>query len=98
MAKTFSCTGENCPIHDGGAVRCTATNCEDRTPYDPNEFFGAERKMTNADRIRSLSDKELTEWIVGMHYSYCCPNEGAHDCKPTCRACWLDWLKQEVDT
>lgn len=53
---------------------------------------------TNADRIRSMTDEELAEWMA----KYCerktvfCPNFGAHDCQESCEQCWLDWLKQEV--
>ena len=43
--------------------------------------------MTNADKIRSMTDEELAEWIscncVGDGYG-----NGAED--------WLDWLRQEV--
>lgn len=53
--------------------------------------------MSNAEVLRAMSDEELAEWLNGMHYSYCCPNNGAHDCRMTCLVCWLDWLRQEVD-
>lgn len=55
---------------------------------------------TNADRIRSLSDEELAEWIgkvTGGGYGMCAP--GHYDCtgKDSCAPCWLDWLKKEVE-
>ena len=65
--------------------------------YNANEFFGAERKMTNGDRIRSLSDEELAEYI--WNYKLCHPD----DCPypdgggAECIKCTLDWLQQEVD-
>ncbi len=54
------------------------------------------KPMTNADRIRTMTDEELAieETSKGG-----CP----HDCEmpddldTDCVRCWLDWLKQEVD-
>lgn len=59
---------------------------------------------TNADRIRSMSDKELAEYIfdLGNGSEYCyghcayqddCPTELDHD---TCIKGVIDWLKQPV--
>jgi len=58
------------------------------------------KKMTNADRIRAMTDKELA-----VHHSRMigCPLNELEDfkhctiddkCVP--RECWLDWLKQEA--
>lgn len=52
--------------------------------------------ITNADRIRAMTDEELAE----LCQNSCC-REGYDDC-PTqfygdCEDCWLDWLKQEVE-
>ena len=41
-------------------------------------------KMTNADRIRQMTDEELAEWLDGELPS-----------KP--KEWWMGWLKQEVD-
>ena len=53
--------------------------------------------ITNADRIRAMSDEELAEWL-GQYgeRSFACTGLGACDCQTTCRECWLDWLRQEV--
>lgn len=51
--------------------------------------------MTNADRIRSMSDEELTKVMDRM---FGCPDIG--DCKKMsedCKACWLDWLQQPAE-
>ena len=60
--------------------------------------------MTNADRIRAMTDEELAEWGATLP---CCPPgpDLAELCFPqnVCenihqmRKCWLDWLKQEAD-
>ena len=55
------------------------------------------RHQTNADRIRAMTDEELAVWLSDMHDSVTCPNNGAIDCNPSCKRCWLNWLKQEVD-
>lgn len=56
-----------------------------------------QKPMTNADRIRSMTDEELAEWIseytdclCGIHKPGCSKTKG------TCVATWLDWLKQEA--
>lgn len=45
---------------------------------------------TNADRIRSMSDEELAEWIEYI-YAGCDHNDSR-------RKWWLNWLKREVDS
>lgn len=53
--------------------------------------------QTNADRIRSMSDEELADWL-GV---YCNAQKAQEVGKPcvsgigSCEECWLDWLKQE---
>lgn len=56
------------------------------------------KAITNADRIRAMSDEELAEWtgkVTSGGYGMCAP--GHYDCtgKDSCAPCWLDWLKQE---
>lgn len=61
--------------------------------------------MTNADRIRQMSDKELAKFIakaqfdilrsVGIALKY--PGDLVRDCDlEDASYDWLDWLKQEV--
>ena len=54
------------------------------------------KPITNADRIRSMSDEKLAEF---MKYSGAsCPDAhfvGDYSCHD-CKECWLDWLKQEA--
>ena len=70
--------------------------------YDPEIGFvpypdiPEEKHMTNADRIRAMSDEELALWkrqecpdnprpCLKVHY------------RVDCTSCWLDWLRQEAD-
>ena len=54
-----------------------------------------EYKMTNADRIRGMSDEELAK-IIERELG--CPVTG--DCEKMykdCKACWLDWLQSPAE-
>lgn len=58
------------------------------------------KPLTNADRIRSMTDEELADWLKYDRISVCPPDTGHIHCNISdiCadRKCWLDWLKQEV--
>lgn len=51
-----------------------------------------QKEMTNADRIRAMSDEELAKHFSGM---ICDINEGVEYHENPNR--WLEWLKQPVD-
>lgn len=57
------------------------------------------KPQTNADRIRSMTDEELAEFIA---YSTSCETcvvrkGGSDECHNTnCSTAWLDWLREEV--
>ena len=53
---------------------------------------------TNADRIRSMTDEELAQYMGDVQTWGGCPNHGARNCTENCADCWLDWLKQEEQT
>ena len=44
------------------------------------------KPMTNAERIRSMSDEEFSHFLFGIQ---CAPASRPKE--------WLDWLKQEVE-
>lgn len=52
---------------------------------------------TNADRIRSMTDEELAEFMFRTFgkAAWCLDN----NCSPeeSCVSCWLEWLKQESE-
>ena len=55
-----------------------------------------DRRISNADRIRSMTDEELVNQFTET-MGFCCPVKGV-DCslEPDCRMCFDRWLKQEV--
>ena len=48
--------------------------------------------LTNADRIRAMTDEELADCICSFKR---CPSSKREviDCNDYCHKCWLDWLK-----
>ncbi len=76
--------GAYCDKHDHGAVTvgcCGEESCPDR------------KVLTNADRIRQMTDEELAEWLEYRDDN--CPRAGCY--KGGCHECWLDWLKSPVE-
>lgn len=56
--------------------------------------------ITNADRIRAMTDEELAKWMANkVECQYCSVrSEWCTESEASCRTNWLDWLKQEVET
>lgn len=58
--------------------------------------------MTNADRIRSMTDEELAEWLGTNIYNsgeniINCDNPPTLYCCDDCKKCYLIWLKEVVE-
>lgn len=54
------------------------------------------KPMTNADRIRNMTDEELAREFTRLDM-FCCPVSGANCAnEPKCQDCFKRWLKQEV--
>ena len=53
--------------------------------------------MTNAERIRTMTDEELLQFLYGMPNS--CMDDDIERCDDyeDCRTCWGAWLKKEAD-
>lgn len=69
--------------------------CDDCVKGDKWE----ERPLTNADKIRAMTDEELAKWFCDKVSCGCeclalCRNCGRND--KSCSQAWLNWLKQEV--
>ncbi len=69
-------------------------DCFELIYEDPPEL------LTNADRIRAMSDEELAEWLANNQDCYACAYfddvEGICKGGESCREMMLDWLKQEA--
>ena len=48
--------------------------------------------LTNADRIRSMSDEELAEWLTKI------TDDAQSDAMTRCDYQWSDWLKEERES
>lgn len=82
----IKCTGLNCPMQVGKVDPATckaADTCE-----------WATKPLTNADKIRAMSNEELA------HVLRCLPEQTPPDeenCNTyNCYLCTINWLKQEV--
>ena len=65
--------------------------CEDYEPPDGCKTHGGCAKpMTNADRIRAMSDEELANWLCA--HSSCHNCEGVGNCMDGLNG-WLAWLQ-----
>ena len=81
-----------CVLHN---TRC---RCADYNPieYNPTVAKNAttEKQQTNADRIRSMTDEELAEWMRDIMSGWCPKRTSL--CDGNCKKCTLDWLRQEA--
>lgn len=48
------------------------------------------QRITNADRIRAMSDEELAKYV-------CCPHDQCIDLDAPCDKCVLSWLKSPME-
>ena len=79
------------------------TNCNYYMTKEDFPLWKASKTKTNADRIRTMTDEELAEWIC-VHYrktAWCSDFDeesiASGKCNPTrCKVCVIDWLRKEV--
>ena len=81
--------------------RYCGTNCPENGEHD--RFFDCQlytdRRPTNADRIRSMSNMELAEMLVRYDsnlYGYYCPDGSFCDDEDSALSFALDWLDKPV--
>lgn len=64
------------------------------------EFIREKPPMTNADRIRSMSDEELAKWLNetdGLFTCGDCIQFNNHPCDNDCKKHCLEWLQQPAE-
>ena len=54
-----------------------------------------EMPMTNADRIRAMTDEELVKFIEDAQVEGC--PDPARSCRESCQECIMDWLHQPAE-
>ena len=90
-AKGYKCFNIKCGSCIGktlcGEPEDTALVCVDRVIGKP---------MTNADRIRAMSDEELAE-LIDRETDSCAPTGDCEKMSRDCKACWLEWLQQPAE-
>jgi hypothetical protein len=82
----IKCTGLNCPMQAGKVDPATckaADTCE-----------WATKPMTNADRIRAMTDEEMAQWLTFIEEKILAKQLSIS--RSEMFADWFDWLKQEV--
>ena len=88
-----------CPVCSGhGFISVIGENTISSYTCDHCNGAGEiEIPMTNADRIRAMSDEELASLFVKA--PLCRANETKVDCRQTksCLECLTDWLKQPAE-
>ena len=85
---------------------CVRKDCPDRTRQDDlriiivcDDYMEQERKMTNADRIRAMSDEELAKFLTNPCECTVDPTvDGYRECgNKLCIQYLLEWLKQPAE-
>ena len=82
MGSCERCKYQNKQEHEEPCAGCT---------HNAKDNF---KPLTNADRIRSMTDEELAEWLRDIHA--CCVDDEECYLSKTCDVCTLEWLKSEV--
>jgi hypothetical protein len=70
---------------NNNAIKCLGDN----GVCIPLKTYSYEKKTTNADKIRAMSDEELAEYLVNFKNKFGEEYEGKMSC--------LDWLQSEAE-
>lgn len=97
-ACTLACSCHECRYNEEKA--CFAPRLADEliahgiTLAEDNNVLG-KKPLTNADRIRGMTDEELAYWMTHLHEDGHCLNKRCQIFEDkTCEECVIDWLKQ----
>lgn len=88
----MDCTNKNCPAY----AKCLAPYRGSRCKAT-RATYGLGDPITNADRLRQMSDEELAKWFCVMNIDDCPDKAHQMKCTDKCYECWLDWLKSPVE-
>ena len=88
MAKSIcdNCSAKNCLWRaETGSIDPPVMDCENFN-----------KMVTYAEKIRSMTDEELADWLYNHDYCpYCESYYGNKDREVDCKAVILEWLKKE---
>lgn len=92
----MACTNRNCPAYGKCLTLYRGSRCK-----EIRESYGLGDPLTNADRIRSMSDEELAAWInnacrAAVENHQLKEYEPSMFISPDGDGGWLDWLRQEA--
>ena len=80
---------------------CSAQNCSCEEVFDCEDYDPIVKPQTNADRIRSMGDIELGNFLSGLcNGCVNCPMyypEENDECVKNCNSAWQEWVKQESE-
>lgn len=104
LAGTSACRYcANNPYAEPATAICTVQT-DTKMPDFPLFKERAEKPKTNADKLRSMTDEELAEWLDFRlsECPWCNPNApvkpGTNECELyDCQKCALDWLRREAE-
>jgi hypothetical protein len=68
---------------------CSCGGDKSKCDFYPNVREEEKKPITNADRIRAMSDEELADWVWGAETD-------GRAYGPRGKKSWLDWLRQEA--
>lgn len=85
-------------LHRESITRAATNTASSYVRQDHHLPHGSlEAQITNADRIRSMSDEELAEWFKEHLLCIHCPtNEECHFARD-CEGHLLEWLRKDAD-
>ena len=83
---------EDCPFCLYEKTETNCPGCWEGSNYKP-------KPMTNADRIRAMTDEELAEFLWDRSQGGCPPMDCDEYDGKICGAwkCWLTWLQKPVE-
>ena len=82
---------KNCPVNP-----CETINYRGSTCAAQRAKYGLGDPMSNAERIRSMTDEEFAKFIDDK--CVCPPASECPEVCGDCYACWLEWLQQPAET
>ena len=74
-------------------------NCQDKEQMARYIEEHQPKPMTNADRIRAMTDEELAKFIPNWSYTDACKcvEKPYVDCNNECEKCVSEWLQQPAE-